>query len=166
MRCKINPKYTCTDLYKTGKGKWNTSNPCFKCSIFANSEQNVFNQFGEVIDVSFEQEMDRKVAENPELIPVTEIPDEVEALVRDFKFKADARGNEALFVTLLTKEKKRIIQKYTSSSYSEVKDAVRKAGGMDVLKITMWAWKKDTFGQMKQPRLLPVPIPRVQKASK
>lgn len=40
MKCKINPKYKCKQVYKAGKGRWNyDATACGKCPIFRESHQ-------------------------------------------------------------------------------------------------------------------------------
>lgn len=106
-------------------------------------------------EMSFDEQMKGKIQENPEVLPVTDIPDEIICRIRDYKFKADARGNDALFMTLLTADGMRIIQKYMPSSYAELNAEVTKAGGFDQLKAQWRIWRKTDLGQMKKPRLIP-----------
>jgi len=115
---------------------------------------------------TFEEIMKHQIDENPELIPVTQIPQEVTVKIKNYNVKVDAKGNECLFVTLLTKENERIIQKYTASSYREFFDAVNAAGGYDYLHEHFAVWSKSTFGQMKNARLLPMPKKAEPKAPK
>jgi hypothetical protein len=45
MRCKINPKYRCGEIWKTGKGAWDTNDPCAKCGIFRDTKQTQLKLF-------------------------------------------------------------------------------------------------------------------------
>jgi hypothetical protein len=107
--------------------------------------------------MSFETEMEKKIAENPEIISCSDIPEKVFAKVRDYTFKTDSKGNQALFITLLTKDNKRIIQKYMPSSYVALNKAFEKCGKLSTLMVQMVVWKKEKLGQMVLPRLVPVP---------
>lgn len=157
IKCKIDSRLKCNEIYKAGKGVWDTNTACLKCEIFIHSKQRTLIRKGDEKPMAFNEVMDKKVEENPDIMSVTELPDKIYARVVDWKFKVDARGNEALFIYLLTDNKRKVIQKYTSSSYAEVKKAMDKAGGMEVCKHTMLVWKKCDLGQMKKPRLLPIP---------
>jgi len=105
--------------------------------------------------MSFDDQMKNKIQENPDVLPVTEIPDEILCRVKDYKFKVDKQGDEALFLTLLTDNNLRIIQKYMPSGYDTLNKSVNACGGFDQLKVQWRIWRKSTVGQMKLPRLLP-----------
>lgn len=105
--------------------------------------------------MSFDDQMKGKIQENPEVLPVTEIPEEILCRIKDYKFKVDKQGTECLFLTLLTDTNRRIIQKYMPSSYAQLNTAVDSTGGFDQLKFQWRIWKKAQLGQMKLARLVP-----------
>lgn len=107
--------------------------------------------------MSFDEMINKGIEDNPEVMPCSEIPDKIDLILVSFKHKEDARGNKAIYLTLRTKSNKRVIQKYTASSYVTLKRAIDDAGGFEFLTHTLWTWTKGEVGQMKMPRLLPVP---------
>ncbi|MBS7270383.1 MAG: hypothetical protein KIH10_16300 [Candidatus Freyarchaeota archaeon] len=99
-----------------------------------------------------------KAEQTPEYISVTDIPPTVTAkLASDLTFKADKRGNEACFITLETPDKKRIVQKYTPSTYKYLYEAILNSGGIDYLKTNYVEWKKERLGRAINERLYPTP---------
>jgi frataxin-like iron-binding protein CyaY len=95
---------------------------------------------------------------------VTDIPAEVSAiLVGDFVFKADKRGNEALFITLKTKDNKYIVQKYTPSTYSYLYNKILECGGIEKLKNEYHTWTKQRAGRSINERLYPQPKQKREK---
>jgi len=91
-------------------------------------------------------------------IPATELPSEVEALmVSDLVFKTDKRGNECCFVTLMTKDRKYIVQKYTPTTYSHLHNAIKACGGIEALQKDFHTWRKARVGRIMNERLFPVP---------
>jgi oligoribonuclease (3'-5' exoribonuclease) len=95
---------------------------------------------------------------------VTDIPAEVSAiLVGDFVFKADKRGNEALFITLKTKDNRYIVQKYTPSTYKYLYERIIDCGGIDKLKNEYHTWIKQRAGRSINERLYPQPKQKREK---
>jgi hypothetical protein len=110
------------------------------------------------------EKLKEKAEQTKEYISVTDIPNEVNAiLVSDLNFKADKRGNEALFLTLKTKDNKYIVQKYTPSTYKYLYERIIDCGGIDKLKNEYHTWKKERIGRAINERLYPQPKPRREK---
>ena len=106
--------------------------------------------------MSFEEELEKRAAQQPEIISVTELPEEITAKIQSYIFKADKRGNEALFLRLQTPEGKIVIQKYTPSTYKHLKEAIEKCGGYEYLKQNYTRWVKMRAGRAINERLFPV----------
>ena len=96
-----------------------------------------------------------KAEEIPEYISVSEIPDEVIAAIEKYQFKADKNGVESLFLTLRTKDNKRIVQKYPPSTWRELEKAFEKLGGTENLTNKYIKWEKGLIGRIQKPRLIP-----------
>lgn len=107
--------------------------------------------------MNFDELMQKQIAENPEIISCADIPNEIEVIFKDYRTKTDGRGEDALYVNLWTRDGKRIVQKYTKSSYKQFYDAVQAAGGFAFLHDNFVTWVKSAMGQMKNARLLPAP---------
>lgn len=131
--------------------------PCHTCDIFIKANQAIFTDNGGGILLSLEKELKEKAKEAPEFMSITDLPDEIQVLLNNYTFKTDARGNEALFLYLRTKDNKMITQKYTQTSYNEIFDLIKKAGGSEHLKVMLTTWKKEIVGRMQKPRLVPRP---------
>jgi hypothetical protein len=110
------------------------------------------------------EKLKEKAEQAREYISVTDIPNEVSAiLVGDFVFKADKRGNEALFITLKTKDNKYIAQKYTPTTYKYLHDRIIYCGGLEKLQNEFHTWKKERIGRAINERLYPQPKPKREK---
>lgn len=93
-----------------------------------------------------------------EYLSVLEVPESIEVkLIGDLEFKKDKRGNEACFLTLETREGKIIVQKYTSTNYAYLYDAISKLGDITFLKKDFVTWKKAKVGRSINERLFPMP---------
>lgn len=93
-----------------------------------------------------------------EYLSVLEIPETIEVkLTSDLEFKKDKRGNEACFITLETRDGKIIVQKYTSTNYAYLYDAISKLGDLEFLKKDFYTWKKAKVGRSINERLFPMP---------
>jgi hypothetical protein len=100
-----------------------------------------------------------------EYISIQDLPDKVNlVLVGDLDFKADKRGNESCFVTLMTKERKYLVQKYTPSTYKELFNAIEECGGIEALRQKYLVWEKRRSGRAINDRLFPRPEQRSQKS--
>jgi hypothetical protein len=110
------------------------------------------------------EKLKEKAEQTKEYISVTDIPNEVNAiLVSDLNFKADKRGNEALFLTLRTKDNKYIVQKYTPSTYSYLYNKILECGSIEKLKNEYHTWIKQRAGRSINERLYPQPKPKREK---
>ncbi len=104
------------------------------------------------------EKLKQKASEVPEYISVTDLPDTVTArLITNPTFKTDKRGNEACFLTLETPDRKRIVQKYTPSTYKHLYEAIINAGGLEYLKNNYVEWTKLRVGRAINERLYPTP---------
>lgn len=102
------------------------------------------------------EKLREKAEEVAEYLSVTDLPDQIQAkIVSDLVFKVDKRGNECLFLTLETPEKKRIVQKYTPSTYSALYEALLNAGGWEYLQNNYATWVKQRVGRAINERLYP-----------
>jgi frataxin-like iron-binding protein CyaY len=110
------------------------------------------------------EKLKEKAQQTKEYISVTDIPNEVNAiLASDLTFKADKRGNEALFITLRTKDNKYIVQKYTPSTYSYLYQRILDCGGLEKLKNEYHTWIKQRAGRSINERLYPQPKQKREK---
>jgi hypothetical protein len=104
------------------------------------------------------EKLKEKAEQAREYISVTDIPEEVNAiLVGELNFKADKRGNEALFLTLKTKDNKYIAQKYTPTTYKYLHDKIIDCGGLTKIQNELYIWKKERIGRAINERLYPQP---------
>jgi len=104
------------------------------------------------------EKLKEKAAQAREYLSVADIPVEVNAvLASDLDFRADKRGNEALFVTLKTKDNKYIVQKYTPTTYKYLHEKIIDCGGLEKLQKEFYVWKKERIGRAINERLFPQP---------
>jgi predicted nucleotide-binding protein (sugar kinase/HSP70/actin superfamily) len=99
-----------------------------------------------------------------EYLSVLEVPESIDVkLIGDLEFKKDKRGNEACFITLETRDAKIIVQKYTSTNYAYLYDAISKLGDIEFLKKDFITWKKAKVGRSINERLFPMPKIKKEK---
>ena len=110
--------------------------------------------------MSLEKELDQKKAEQKVYISPQDVPETVEVILRDYKFKIDQKGNECCYLYLETEKGSIIVQKYTPTAFETLKIAIKGAGGFDHLKATQTTWKLMFAGRMMNKRLFPVPAPK------
>lgn len=163
VKCKVNDMYECREHLIKIRGEEKARCMCLTCPIFVESQQAIFNNIGEVKNLDLEKDLAQKAKEQPEFLSVTDLPDTMKLLLNDYKFKTDARGNEALFLYLRTKDNKMIVQKYTATSYDDILTSIKQAGGAEHLKITLSLWEKRMVGKMQKPRLVPVAEKKVKE---
>jgi hypothetical protein len=109
----------------------------------------------------FLAKLKEKAAQAREYLSVADIPALVNAiLIGDLDFRADKRGNEALFVTLKTKDNKYIVQKYTPTTYQYLHQRIIDCGGLENLQKEFYTWKKERIGRAINERLFPQPKQR------
>lgn len=105
----------------------------------------------------FEKELEARVTPVTQMITLDQLPERVEAVIADVpQFKLDRRGAEALFITLITKDEKVIVQKYTPSAWFEVYSAFKRCGGVKKLMQNYTTWIKKHIGRQRFERLLPI----------
>ena len=104
---------------------------------------------------SLDELLKQKAKDIPEYISVVEIPEEVEAVIEKYQFKTDKNGIECLFLTLRTRDDKRIVQKYPPSTFRELTEIFEKFGGAEQLKSRYAGWEKGIIGRMQKQRLIP-----------
>jgi hypothetical protein len=113
------------------------------------------------------QKLKQKAEEVREYISVSEIPESLELkMVSEPTFKVDKRGNEAFFITLQTRDKKFLVQKYTPSTYNHLIKAIQECGGEEELKNEFHIWVKERVGRAINDRLFPTPLPKTSKKAK
>ncbi|MEM2368411.1 MAG: hypothetical protein QXQ50_09300 [Candidatus Bathyarchaeia archaeon] len=104
------------------------------------------------------EKLKQKAEEVAEYLSVTDLPNEIQAkIVSDLVFKVDKRGNEACFITLETPDRKRVVQKYTPSTYKALHEAILNAGGLEYLQNNYVTWTKRREGRAINERLFPQP---------
>jgi len=113
--------------------------------------------------MSLTEQLKKKSEQIPQYISVSEIPPKIEVKILSFEFKTDKRGNEACFITLVTKDGKRVVQKYTKSCYEALFNAIEHAGGERYLSENFHVWVQERRGRSINPRLYPTPIEKPKK---
>lgn len=111
----------------------------------------------------FMQKLHEKAANQPEMMPLADVPEEINVRITNQQMKTDTRGNECVYLYLTTKDNKAIVQKYPPSAFASLEDAINKAGGFEVLQHTISSWKKQQIARLKFDRLLPLPKPKEKK---
>ena len=164
MRCRFDSKYDCHIQIKTGSGKWDYMKSCETCQIFAFTGQYIFSQEGEIKMSDFMSKLHEKAQDQPEMMALADVPDEIMVKITDAKMKTDTRGNECVYLYLRTDKAEMIVQKYPPSAFKPLEDAIHKSGGYEILKTGFYKWKKQTIGRLKFDRLLPLPKPKEKKA--
>jgi len=105
----------------------------------------------------FEKQFTELVSSLPEFMPLDLLPQKVEAKVMDVpQIKLDKRNNEALFIRLITRDNKMIVQKYGKSSWPTLLEVFNKCGGLRKLMTDYYTWIKKPLGRMQRERLIPV----------
>lgn len=107
--------------------------------------------------MSFEQELDRRKAEQKTYISPADVPETVTAVVQKHVFKTDQKGNECAYIYLETNKGDMIVQKYTPTAFEMLAAALKKAGGIGALGEGMHEWRLQTAGRMMNRRLFPTP---------
>lgn len=110
--------------------------------------------------MSIEDQLEEKEATTKTYMPLNEIPEQVFVKIDAHRFKSDQKGNECFFVYLKTKEGITIVQKYTPTTFKDLRLALKNAGGTAELKTKYWTWRKILAGRNKFPRLFPQPKPK------
>ena len=112
---------------------------------------------------SLDEILKEKAKEIPEYVSVVEIPETVEAVIEKYQFKTDKNGTECLFLTLRTRDNKRIVQKYPPSTFRELEKILEKFGGAKQLESRYAIWEKGIIGRMQKQRLIPRALARKKK---
>lgn len=110
--------------------------------------------------MSIEDQLQERETSLSTYIPLVDIPNEVFVKVENCRFKTDQKGNDCFYAYLKQKDNRMIVQKYTPTSFKELREALKKAGGIEALGSKFWAWKKYILGRNKFARLLPQPKPK------
>jgi hypothetical protein len=103
----------------------------------------------------FEKALEQKAKESSS-IALDTLGDTIKGTVSKYEFKADARANQALFITIKTKEGN-VVQKYGKSLYQTLLDKVRLCGTIETLQNTEHTWKQEKAGRATFNRYYPVP---------
>ncbi|MEM1540250.1 MAG: hypothetical protein QXJ07_02565 [Candidatus Bathyarchaeia archaeon] len=104
---------------------------------------------------SLESILKQKAEEQFKFLSVAELPEVVKARIVKWEFKEDKRGNECLFVHLETENEEIIVQKFTSSTWMELYDRLKRIG-FDRIQKDYVTWVKTNVGRAINPRLLPI----------
>ncbi|MEM4067271.1 MAG: hypothetical protein QXV17_10490 [Candidatus Micrarchaeaceae archaeon] len=104
-----------------------------------------------------EEELKKRAAQQPKYLSVTELPNKIEVKILSFEFKTDKKGQEACFITLITRKGEYIVQKYTKSTYEDLFNTIEAAGGEAYLSSTFTEWRLERRGRSINPRLYPAP---------
>jgi len=99
--------------------------------------------------------LDKKIDES-DFLDLATLGNEVLVKLSKHEVKKDKRDNESLYLTLETEDKKRIVQKYTPTTYKHLTEKIKKSGGLSVLKDKFSIWKKERIGRNIYDRLYPV----------
>jgi len=110
--------------------------------------------------MSFEDKLKSKIeeAEKTAYLSLDTLPSSIVVkIVGTPEFKADGRGNEGLYVTLIQKDESKIIQKFTKTCYQELESALEECGGLATLQTKFHTWTQRTVGRAFNPRFYPKP---------
>jgi len=69
--------------------------------------------------------------------------------------KIDKKGNECVYLTLVTQVGQNVVQKFTPTAYDELADSMEKSGGEDSLKEHFHVYEKRKIGRAFFDRLYP-----------
>lgn len=106
--------------------------------------------------MSIEEKLMNRLQESiKEYISVEDIPDTMSLKILSMEFKPDNRDNESLFCYLITEDNKYLTQKYTITTYKEVKKRIDANGGLEALKKNFVVYEKLLVGNIRKPRLFP-----------
>jgi hypothetical protein len=114
---------------------------------------------------TFEEQLETKIAEHPsgERINLADLPETIIAKVTKYEYKPDLKGKECLYFTFVTEDSKIFTQKYTQTSWEELKKRIKQAKGFEYLTQNFTMWKKDLVGRMTKPRMYPVVTEEISK---
>jgi hypothetical protein len=104
---------------------------------------------------TFEETLEGKAKESS-CISLDELGDTIKGTISKYEYKADARTNQALFLTIKTAEGN-VIQKYGRSLYQTLLTKVKACGGIEKLQETEHVWKQEKAGRATFNRYYPVP---------
>lgn len=107
--------------------------------------------------MSFEETLRMKAQQVGEILSVQNLPESLELQVVQEEYKTDKQGKECLFMRLKTKDGKLVVQKYTSSTYKDLEQAITRCGGYQNLKDDFHTWTKQHSGKTINQRLFPTP---------
>lgn len=104
---------------------------------------------------SFEETLTQKAKESTN-IALDTLGDTIKGTVSKYEFKADARANQALFLTIKTKEGN-VVQKYGKSLYQTLLEKVKACGSIEQLSAIEHVWKQEKAGRATFNRYYPIP---------
>lgn len=104
----------------------------------------------------FEQFLEQK-AKDAQTVDLKELGDSFKAvIVGTPEAKQDKRSNEAVYITLRTKDGS-VIQKYGKSLYATLLEKIKACGGLETLQKTEHTWKQEKAGRATFNRYYPIP---------
>lgn len=110
--------------------------------------------------MTFEEKLHQKASEVAvgEYASLTDLANTIDAkILGEPVFKVDKRGNEALFMTLLMKNDKKVVQKYTKTAYKTLEEDLESCGGLTVLQNEWFTWTRQRVGRAQHERFYPQP---------
>jgi hypothetical protein len=107
------------------------------------------------MQTTFEEILTQKAKESSN-ISLDTLGDTIKGTVTKNEFKADARANEALYITIKTAEGN-VVQKYGRSLYQTLLEKVKACGGIEKLQTVEHTWKKEKAGRATFNRFYPLP---------
>ena len=108
------------------------------------------------------ERLKQKVDES-EYIDLDKAPNELIGKLVKFEFKEDKLKNQALFAEIVLKDSKKLIQKYTKTTYNHLYDAIEKLGGLKVVKENFCLWEQKRVGRTTLNRFFPVSVEKKEK---
>ena len=116
----------------------------------------------------FELDLEKRSQLSGDYLSVRDMPDTLELTVLKQEYKLDGRGKECLYITFQIASgehmAKKVVQKYTPSTYTDLHEAIQKAGGWKQLtSLEPHKWTKQASGRTINQRLFPEPKPKTKR---
>lgn len=113
--------------------------------------------------MSLEERLKEKEKDIAQWINAQDLPAQMELIIVKDEFKEDSTKKECLYITYQTRNNANLKQKYTSSSYAELRESITKAGGFKALTTDFHVYEKRKVGRAFFDRLYPLSTPKVNK---
>ncbi len=107
-------------------------------------------------DKSFEEKLKEKAERQLTYESLDTLPETITAKIYgEPQIKQDNQKNECVFLELILENGKGVIQKYTKTSFKDLYESVKQAGGFKKLADNFHKWTKRETGQAKNERYFP-----------